>query len=246
MRSYGNEVNNKYMKEKNSFSDTLVEEYNLFGEVFPAHEELQTALADSVSEHFPDKEKENTFLDMGAGYGFSSRLVAERLPKSKYILNDFDTELLNRSDQYMSGYNFEKRPGDIEKVIKEIPDASLDGIYTAWVLHNFPPEKRAVVMAEVGRVLKTGGVFVNLEKVGNPGPEREAALAQSLIDFTPFVTKYNRPDLYLEWIRHNLRDEEKDLLFSDTENEKLLKENGFSWEYVKHILLEKVVVAVKS
>jgi hypothetical protein len=43
-----------------------------------------------------------------------------------------------------------------------------------------------------------------------------------------------------------LRDEEPDLVFTDDENQKLLEENGFEWKYVKHILLEKVVVAVKT
>jgi hypothetical protein len=43
-----------------------------------------------------------------------------------------------------------------------------------------------------------------------------------------------------------LRDEEADLIFTDDENEKLLSQNGFEWKYVKHILLEKVVVAIKK
>ncbi len=234
------------MTTNNNFSDTLVEEYDLFGKVFPQHDELQGCLADSVAKHFSGTGEGLTLFDLGAGYGFSTKLVAERLPKAKFILNDFDEELLSRSDAYLEGYNFEKHPGDIEEVIKRIPDASVDGVYTAWVLHNFPIEKRKAVMAEVGRILKPGGVFVNLEKVGNPGPERDGYLAQALIDMTPFVTKYNRPDLYLEWIRHDLRDEQPDLLFSDTENEGLLKDNGFSWSYAMHVLLEKVVVAVKQ
>jgi hypothetical protein len=36
------------------------------------------------------------------------------------------------------------------------------------------------------------------------------------------------------------------LVFTDDENESLLKENNFSWKYAKHILLEKVIVAVKE
>jgi hypothetical protein len=71
-------------------------------------------------------------------------------------------------------------------------------------------------------------------------------LAQAILDLEPFISKYQRPDLFIEWVKHDLRDEELDLAFTDTENEQLLTENGFSYEYVKHILLEKVVVATKQ
>jgi hypothetical protein len=39
---------------KNNFSDSLVEEYDLFGKVFPFHDELQQAIPQSLKEHFSD------------------------------------------------------------------------------------------------------------------------------------------------------------------------------------------------
>jgi SAM-dependent methyltransferase len=135
---------------------------------------------------------------------------------------------------------------NIEEIIKTIPDNSIDAVYTAWVIHNFPPQKRETIFSEIARVLKTNGVFVALEKVGNIGEQRTKDLSQAIVDLYPFVTKYNRPDLFIEWVKHDLRDEEADLIFTDDENEKLLSQNGFEWKYVKHILLEKVVVAIKK
>lgn len=235
-----------YMATENNFSDTLVEEYDLFGKVFPFHDDLQNTIPSSLKEHFPQSDGQGlTFLDIGAGYGFTTKLVAEVLPKAKFIVNEYDAELISRADAYLQAYDYEKRVGDIEEIIKEIPDASLDAVYTAWVLHNFPPTKREVLFKEIARVLKSGGIFVALEKVGNTGLQREKDLCQAIVDLYPFVTKYNRPDLFIEWVKHDLRDEESDLVFTDDENEKLLNDNGFDWKYVKHILLEKVVVATK-
>lgn len=232
---------------ENNFSDTLVEEYDLFGKVFPFHDELQGAIPSSLKEAFPNADGTGlTFLDIGAGYGFTTKLVAEVLPKAKFILNEYDAELISRADAYLQMYDYEKKVGDIEAIIKEIPDASIDAVYTAWVLHNFPPAKREIIFREVARVLKPKGVFVALEKVGNIGPQREKDLSQAIIDLEPFISKYNRPDLFIEWVKHDLRDEEPDLVFTDDENEKLLKGNGFEWKVIKHILLEKVVVAVKG
>jgi len=232
----------------NNFSDTLVEEYDLFGKVFPFHDELQQAIPESLKNHFINANggASITFLDIGAGYGFTTKLVAKEFPKAKFILNEFDKELISRADAYLESYNYEKKVGDIEEIIKTIPDQSVDAVYTAWVIHNFPPEKRAKLFSEIARIIKPNGVFVALEKVGNTGEQRTKDLSQAIVDLYPFVTKYNRPDLFIEWVKHDLRDEESDLVFTDDENEKLLSENGFDWKYAKHILLEKVVVATKK
>ena len=233
----------------NNFSDTLVEEYDLFGKVFPCHDELQQSIPDSLQNHFiknNDSGASLTFLDIGAGYGFTTKLVAKEFPKAKFILNEFDKELINRADTYLESYNYEKRVGDIEEIIQSIPDQSIDAVYTAWVIHNFPPKKRVKLFSEIARIIKPNGVFVALEKVGNTGEQRTRDLSQAIIDLYPFVTKYNRPDLFIEWVKHDLRDEEPDLVFTDDESKQLLESNGFNWEYVKHILLEKVVVAIKK
>lgn len=231
----------------NNFSDTLIEEYDLFGKVFPFHDDLQAAIPGSLQGHFPGSDGTDlVFLDIGAGYGFTTKLVAEKFPKAKFILNEYDPELISRADNYLTGYYCEKRVGDIEEIIKQIPDNSIDAIYTAWVLHNFPPRKREVIFKEIARVLKSKNIFVALEKVGNTGPQRQRDLAQAILDLEPFISKYDRSDLFIEWVKHDLRDEELDLVFTDDENQTLLKDNGFEWKIVKHILLEKVVVAFKK
>lgn len=231
----------------NQFSDNknFVEEYDLFGKVFPFHDDLQQTIADLLGKNI-SKDTDLQFLDIGAGYGFTTKLVSKEFPNATYLLNEFDEILLSKSDNYLEGLTYKKLPGDIEEVIKKIPDGSIDAVYSAWVIHNFPPEKRKTILREVGRVVKKGGLFINLDKVCNAGPERTKYLAQAILDLEPFISKYERPDLYVEWVKHDLRDEEPDLLFTDTENEQLLSENGFTWEYAKHILLEKVVIATKK
>lgn len=232
----------------NQFSDNkkFIEEYDLFGKVFPFHDELQAAIPEALEKHLISEGGVQHFLDIGAGYGFTTKLVAEKFPNAHFILNEFDENLLSQSDEYLKDFSIEKRLGDIEEVIKTIPDRTLDAVYTAWVIHNFPPQKRSLIYKEIARVLKPNGLFVALEKVGNTGEQRIADLAQAIIDLEPFISKYNRPDLFIEWVKHDLRDEEADLVFTDDEQEKYLTENGFTWEYTKHILLEKVIVAIKK
>lgn len=230
----------------NNFSDTLVEEYNLFGKVFPHHDELQNLIPESLKNHFSNKNENYNFLDIGAGYGFTTSCVAKVFPNAHIIMNEYDSELLSRIDQYVSSVSYEKRLGDIEQVITSIPDNSIDAVYTAWVLHNFPVEKRAKIFSEISRVLKPGGVFVYLEKIGNPGIERTESLAKFILSIEGFLSKYHRADLFIEWIKHYLRDEELELLFSDDEHEILLKENNLSATCIRNFLLEKFFVTVNN
>jgi len=141
----------------NNFSDSLIEEYDLFGKVFPFHDELQNTISTSLENYFPDKIKEYTFLDIGAGYGFTTSNVAKLFPNTHFIINEYDPELLSRADKYLSGISRENKLGDIEQIIKDIPSHSVDAVYTAWVIHNFPKQKRATLFKEIARILKTGG-----------------------------------------------------------------------------------------
>lgn len=117
----------------NQFSDNkkFIEEYDLFGKVFPFHDELQAAIPDALEKHFTNEKEVQHFLDIGAGYGFTTKLVAEKFPNAHFILNEFDDNLLSQSDEYLKDFSIDKRLGDIEEVIKEIPDATLDAVYTA-------------------------------------------------------------------------------------------------------------------
>ena len=119
-----------YMATENNFSDTLVEEYDLFGKVFPFHDDLQNTIPSSLKEHFPQSDGQGlTFLDIGAGYGFTTKLVAEVLPKAKFIVNEYDAELISRADAYLQAYDYEKRVGDIEEIIKAAdPSGSIQNI----------------------------------------------------------------------------------------------------------------------
>jgi protein-L-isoaspartate O-methyltransferase len=69
----------------------------------------------NLGKHFSGSNGENlTFLDIGAGYGFTTKLVAKVFPKAKFIVNEYDAELISRADAYLADYNYEKQIGDIE------------------------------------------------------------------------------------------------------------------------------------
>lgn len=233
---------------KNNYSDVLAkeEELKLFGKILPKHFEMQNAIATSLNKYFKKDKGNLTFLDIGCGYGYTSMLVSKFFPKAKYILNDFEESLLANANKNFKNKNFEKLIGDIEEVISKIPNNSLDAVYTSWVIHNFPKQKREKLFQEIKRVLKTNGVFVYLEKVKNAGKERSKDLAQTIVNMAPMFMKYKKAELYIEHIKHYFRDEEGELLFSDTENEKLLKNNNFNFKYLKKLLFEKVVFAIKK
>jgi tRNA (cmo5U34)-methyltransferase len=231
---------------QNNFSDTLTNEYELFSLVCPHHDAMQKSMVQEIVVYTQiNSLKKPIFLDLGCGYGFSSILLAKELPDATYILNDIDEPLLTTALQNLSHVSTQSCLGDFETITKNIADSSIDVVYTAWVIHNFPKEKRKRVIAEIYRILKPGGMFINLDKIGNAGEQRTRALAQTLIDFTPCFTKFNKPQIYLDWIAHYFQDEQPELLLSDIEYNELLLP-FFEGKILISILLEKIVIGIKK
>lgn len=233
-------------RSQNNFSDTLTNEYELFSLVCPHHDDLQKRMASTVIAHVKDNSLEKPILfDVGCGYGFSSTEVAKELPSATYLLNDIDEPLLATALQNLYHVSTQSYRGDVEIIIADIADSSVDVVYTAWVIHNFPKEKRKRVIKEIHRILKPGGMFINLDKIGNAGEQRTRALAQTLIDFAPCFTKFDKPQIYIDWITHYLQDDQPELLLSDVEYSELLAPL-FEQQTIVSVLLEKIVLGIKK
>ena len=90
------------MNNKNDYSDTLLDDYDLFSKIYPYHHELQIAVAESIRNYFSRNNNGGNglcFLEIGVGSGNTTKAVADIFPSAKYILNDFDSHILNKSEK---------------------------------------------------------------------------------------------------------------------------------------------------
>ncbi|HEY0704424.1 MAG TPA: ubiquinone/menaquinone biosynthesis methyltransferase [Candidatus Acidoferrales bacterium] len=97
-----------------------------------------------------------TVLDLAAGTGDFSKLVRERLPKSRSIAVDITEQMLRLARA--SGLD-EAVCGDATAL--PFPDGSFDCVFIGYGLRNFPDLKTA--LAEIERVTRPGGLMVSLD-----------------------------------------------------------------------------------
>jgi len=97
-----------------------------------------------------------TVLDLASGTGDFSKLVREKLPKSRSIAMDITEPMLrlaraNGVDEAVCG----------DATMLPFPDRSFDCVFIGYGLRNFPNLKTA--LAEIERVTRPGGLMVSLD-----------------------------------------------------------------------------------
>jgi demethylmenaquinone methyltransferase / 2-methoxy-6-polyprenyl-1,4-benzoquinol methylase len=104
-----------------------------------------------------------TVLDLAGGTGDFSKLVREKLPKSRSVVVDITEEMLRLARA--SGLD-EAVCGDATAL--PFPDGSFDCVFIVYGLRNFPNLKTA--LAEIARVTRPGGLMVSLDFFLPPNP----------------------------------------------------------------------------
>jgi SAM-dependent methyltransferase len=96
-------------------------------------------------------------LDVGCGVGLTDRFLVERLGE----LHGVDTagEAVARAAQANPGVRYQAYGG--ERL--PYPDARFDVVFAICVAHHVPPPRRASFAAELGRVVRPGGLVALFE-----------------------------------------------------------------------------------
>jgi ubiquinone/menaquinone biosynthesis C-methylase UbiE len=106
-----------------------------------------------------------------------------------------------------------------------VESSTLDVVFSAFVFHEIPPAQTRQALAEVFRVLKSGGYMLVLDSgQHHDGPENVFALEQ-------FVATYHEP-YYPEYLAGSLEDESRKV--------------GFEVAHHQMVLFSKVLIARKT
>ena len=111
-------------------------------------------------------------LDLGAGTGLLTAFVRSRFSDARLHLIDSSQPMLAQAERRFSG------DGEILCQLGDYTSArwssSYDTVVSALSIHHLTDEAKRGLFARVRGVLKTGGVFVNLEQILQKTPELEA------------------------------------------------------------------------
>jgi tRNA (cmo5U34)-methyltransferase len=119
-------------------------------------------------------------LDIGAGTGLLSGLVAAAFPNAAITLADISSEMLSKAqERFSSNLN-------IEYSILDFINAPIVGKYdvvvSALALHHTPQENLKGVFQKIFDALKNGGHFINADQTLGTTPENEDKYAQAWLN----------------------------------------------------------------
>jgi tRNA (cmo5U34)-methyltransferase len=118
-------------------------------------------------------------LDLGAGTGLLSAMIAGAFPEA-------EIELLDASEPMLA--QARRRLGDAVSAVHvrdmggDLPPGPFDAVVSALAIHHLEHADKRALMRRVHDALRRGGVFVNAEQVDGPTPQLTALYAQRWAD----------------------------------------------------------------
>jgi tRNA (cmo5U34)-methyltransferase len=121
------------------------------------------------------EEQEIKVLELGAGTGLLSAMIAEIFPRSRVTLVDLSVEMLR-----VACRRFKREPGRFEfrtmdYARKPLPsrNGGYDLVVSALSIHHLTHGDKKELFGKVRRSLAVGGYFVNADQIAGDTPEEE-------------------------------------------------------------------------
>jgi len=112
-------------------------------------------------------------LDLGAGTGLLSQLIAARHPRTKLLLVDGSEEMLEEARVRLERNIVEFRRQDLRA---SLPAGPFDAIVSALAIHHLEHTEQRDLIARASAELAPGGVFVAAEQIAAKTPALERRL----------------------------------------------------------------------
>lgn len=107
-------------------------------------------------------------LDLGAGTGLLTAMVAEQCPEARFVLLDGSPEMLAEAQERLGELVVAVH---VQDMTDGVPEGPFDAVVSALAIHHLEDEDKRVLFQRVHEALRPAGVFVNAEQVAGPTPE---------------------------------------------------------------------------
>lgn len=196
------------------FAGLIGEQYELLKTICPAAPDMSRRVGERVAA-WPAASTPLAGLELGCGTGITSIALLNGREDLRLTAVDSEPTMLNQARGNLSRWAEQGRlllrELDALSALRAQPDASFDVVASAYTLHNFFDSYRREVLAEVLRVLKPGGLFVNGDRYALDDVRLHCRTVQDEIqDYFREFGRLGRYDLLEQWIVHLHNDESPD------------------------------------
>jgi ubiquinone/menaquinone biosynthesis C-methylase UbiE len=176
----------------------------------------------------------SSFLDLGCGDGILGRMILSKWNNARAVFVDYSEPMIkaakSKSQQYQDQSSFLVSDfGNTEWLTSISQEVPVDVVVSGFSIHHQPDNNKKIIYKEIfNRILKPGGVFLNLEQVKSPTQEIEAIFNDFFMDSMRKYQKENNSSISIETIEQAFYEDKKVNILSLVDEQCLwLRQLGF-------------------
>jgi ubiquinone/menaquinone biosynthesis C-methylase UbiE len=220
------------MQYEAMFSGVIGQEYHALNLICPLAAQMSCLVGKAVANYSQNHSYQLNVLELGGGTGITSSAILSAC--ENLILTSVDNEptMQTQAKNNLKHWQEQDRlifsADDALTALKALPNDSVDIVASAYTLHNFLDSYRAQVIAEVFRVLKSRGQFINGDRYGlDDISAHTLSIQNELAGYFKVFTAQNRLDLLEQWTIHLFADESENRVMRESVSLAQLAHTGF-------------------
>lgn len=221
--------------------DVIRDGYELLSHVDPKYMHLQRRAAKLVAKSVVGI-KEPLALELGCGTGVTSEEIFKVVPHLHLYACDESAPMIIQAIERLKKVRDHYFPFCCDVLVGLDVAPRVDVVVSVLAIHNIEPGHRAKLYERMGTKLRNGVTFINVDKIGTDDSAENERLFAELVDTFSALQAMGRSDVYEVWREHELF-HDKPRCFTHSEQQSLLRENGFVNIQVKRAGFYEIVTA---
>lgn len=208
----------KTIRPERLFSGLIGTEYQILDLICPRVADMSRRAGEFVASlplGLAERPGGFSVFEIGCGTGRTTSALLRSRADINITAADNEPAMLDQARSNLAGFIAKGRVRLIEadalSALQELAEASQDLVVSAYTVHNFLEGYRSRVLAEIFRVLRPGGMFVNADRYGLDDTLAHTRLIQEEVGgYFRLFTEAGRLDLLEQWVLHMFSDESPD------------------------------------
>jgi len=215
------------------FKGKMSEEYGLIALAAPHYVDCQKKLGAVIKKYFSRRKgKKFDVLEIGCGSGVTSEIILKADKRIRIFAVDNEPEMIRQIKRKLANYVKSGRikiiKTDALDFAKKSKSAEFDAFASALTIHNFKNKYRKQFLAEVFRLLKSEGLFINMDRYAHDNPKIfERWVDWQIGMYENIFPRLGEPELVKQWIAHEKYDSRPDVIMKMKSALADMKKAGF-------------------